>query len=300
LESSRAPTTRMLARLRLAAAAALFSTGGAAIKACTLSSWQIAAFRSVIAAATLLALLPAARRRWSRSTIAVGAAYAATLILFVTANKLTTAANTIFLQYTAPLYILILGPVLLDEHIGRRDLVYMGILAAGLALFFVGIDSPSASAPHPFAGNVVAAAAGISWALTVIGLRAMGRRNEDGAGLAAVVAGNVMAFVVCLPLAVPVQASGLTDWLTLAYLGVFQIGVAYMLLVPAMQHVRALDASLLLLLEPVLNPVWAWLAQGETPSPWSLGGGALILTATACKAWLDVRRQRAALSPAQP
>lgn len=299
MEPFQASTTR-LARLRLAAAAALFSTGGAAIKACALSNWQIACFRSVIAAVTLLALLPAARRRWSGWTIAVGLAYAATLILFVSANKLTTAANAIFLQYTAPLYILILGPLLLDEHIGRRDLVYMGILALGLALFFVGVDSPSTSAPHPLIGNLVAAAAGVSWALTVIGLRAMGRRNEEGAGLAAVVAGNLMAFLVCLPLALPVRSGGVTDWLTLTYLGAFQIGAAYMFLVPAMQHVQALDASLLLLLEPVLNPFWAWLAQGETLGPWSLAGGAVILTATTLKAWLDLRGQRAALAAPQP
>src|SRR3990172_9137079 len=99
-----------MSQLQLLAAAVLFSTGGAAIKACTLSSWQIASFRSVIAAVALFLLLPDARRRWTWRAVAVGAAYAATLMLFVLGNKLTTAANTIFLQSTAPLYILLLGP----------------------------------------------------------------------------------------------------------------------------------------------------------------------------------------------
>ena len=117
-------------RLQLLATALLFSTGGAAIKACGLDSWQVASLRSGIAAAFVLAVVPAARRGWNRKTLAVGACYAATMVLFVTANKLTTAANAIFLQATAPLYILLLGPWLLREPLKRRDLVCM---ACGVA-----------------------------------------------------------------------------------------------------------------------------------------------------------------------
>src|SRR6185436_18210309 len=108
---------RRRARLLLIAAAALFSTGGAAIKATSLTGWQVASFRSAVAAAALAAFLPGARRRWTWGTVAVGAAYAATMVLFVLSNKLTTAANTIFLQSTAPLYLLLLGPWLLHEPI---------------------------------------------------------------------------------------------------------------------------------------------------------------------------------------
>ncbi len=296
-EASSKPTAPITPRLQLVAAAVLFSTGGAAIKACALSSWQIASFRSGIAAITLIALLPATRRRWTPAIIGVGAAYAATLILFVAANKLTTAANSIFLEYTAPLYILLLGPWLLAERIGRRDLAYMGVLAVGMAFFFAGIESPSVSAPHPSLGNLVAVASGVTWALTVVGLRALGRRGENANGLGAVVAGNLIAFLVCLPLALPARGTGAGDWLLVGYLGVFQIGLAYVCVVPAMRHVPALDASLLLLIEPVINPFWAWLGQGETPSAWALAGGAVILTATAGKAWLDLRGQRASRAP---
>src|SRR5579863_7731410 len=127
LETSRART-----RLQLFLAAFLFSTGGAAIKACSLSAWQIASFRSGIAAVCMAILLPEARRSWTWRTFAVGAAYAATLICFVAANKLTTAANAIFLQATAPLYLLALGPLILREKIRRADIVVFAAIAAGI------------------------------------------------------------------------------------------------------------------------------------------------------------------------
>src|SRR4029079_120012 len=130
---------RTAARLRIVAAALLFSTGGAAIKFSSFSSWQLASFRSGIAAVAVLIVLPAARRRWDARIAAVGAIYATTMILFVSANKLTTAANTIFLQITAPLYLLLLGPWLLHESLRRRDLAFMALVGVGLALFFVGM-----------------------------------------------------------------------------------------------------------------------------------------------------------------
>jgi drug/metabolite transporter (DMT)-like permease len=223
--------------------------------------------------------------------VAVGFTYAATLILFVQANKLTTAANTIFLQSTAPLYILLLNPWLLREPVLRRDLILMVALALGLGMFFIGVDRPVATAPNPFQGNILAALSGVSWALTLTGLRWMGRRQDRAAGssAAAVVAGNVIAFLACLPWALPLASHQITDWLILIYLGVFQIGLAYVLLTAAVRHVPALEVSLLLLLEPVLNPLWAWLIHGEKPSVWSLAGGAIILLATTLKTLRDVR-----------
>src|SRR5688500_15647594 len=115
---------RTMARLQVLAAALLFSTGGAAVKATTLTAWQVAGFRSGIAALAVFLLVPAARRGWTWHVVPVGVAYAATLVLFVTANKLTTAANAIFLQASAPLYMLAFGPLLLREpvrQIGRAS-----------------------------------------------------------------------------------------------------------------------------------------------------------------------------------
>ncbi|MEJ2188285.1 MAG: EamA family transporter, partial [Acidobacteriota bacterium] len=108
-------------------------------------------------------------------------AYAATMILYVSANKLTTAANAIFLQSTAPLYILLLGPLLLSERVERRQIPFMMVLAAGLCLFFVGVQPASATAPDPFRGNLLGALAGLSWGLAIMGLRWLGRDREDDA-----------------------------------------------------------------------------------------------------------------------
>ena len=129
-------------RLLLVTAAVLFSTGGAAIKAVTLTAWQVAGFRSGIAAAVLLAAIPEARRGWSWRIVPAAAAYAATLLMFVMANRLTTAANAIFLQSTAPLYVLLLSPLLLHEPIRRADVLYMVAVLAGISLFLIGTSRP--------------------------------------------------------------------------------------------------------------------------------------------------------------
>jgi drug/metabolite transporter (DMT)-like permease len=268
-------------RLAILAAAILFSTGGAAIKATHLTGWQVASFRSGVAAVAVLSMLPAARRGFSRLTATIGLVYAATMILFVLANKLTTAANTIFLQATAPIYLVLLGPWLLKEPIRRRELAFMVALGVGLALFFVGREAGSATAPDPVRGNILAALSGLCWAFAVTGLRFLGKRGgHAGGSSAAVVLGNVYAFLLCLPFALPVASVRATDVAIVVSLGVFQIGLAYVLLNHGLRHVGALEAALLLLAEPVLNPVWAWIVHGERPSSWSLAGGAVIVAAT--------------------
>ena len=241
-----------MSRLLLLVTALLFSTGGAAIKATSLASWQVACFRSGVAALALLILAPGTRAGWSRRLVPVALAYASTLTLFVLANKLTTAANAVFLQSTAPLYLLLLGPLLLHERIRRSDLVLISAVALGMGLFFVGRQPALLTAPNPLHGNVLAAVSGVTWALTVVGLRWLsGRAGASPA--AAVLAGNVMVCVACLPLALPVAHGAWQDAGVILYLGIFQIGLAYACLTRAIRHVPALEASLLLLLEPVLK-----------------------------------------------
>ena len=127
----------------------------------------------------------------------------------------------------------------------------------------------------------------------MMGLRWLGA-GAGGAAAAAVVAGNLMAFAVALPFALPL-AAGPADAAILVYLGVFQIGIAYPLLLRALRHLSAIEASLLLFVEPVLSPVWAFLVHGERPGAWAIAGGALILAATAAKTALDARA-----APASP
>ncbi|MFY9826311.1 MAG: EamA family transporter [Thermoanaerobaculia bacterium] len=297
--------TPLAARLKVLAAAALFSSGGAAIKAVHLAGWQVACFRSVIAGLALLALVREVRRRPNLRVLGVGLAYAATMILFVLSTKLTTAAASIYLQSTAPLYVLLLSPWLLKESVRARDLVYMAALALGLGMFFVGTDPVSATAPNPPLGNLLALGSGLTWALTVMGLRYLGRQAGEESGSwapAAALWGNVFAALACLPmaLALPVLASRPVDWIILGYLGVFQIAIAYLSLLRGLEKVRAFEASLLLLLEPVLNPLWAWLVHGERPGAGSLAGGGVIILATLVKSWVDGREGRGALPEPMP
>ena len=271
------------------AAAALFSTAGAAIKSTTLSSWQVAGLRAAFAAITVFVLLPETRRHLTRRAAAVGLAYAATVILFVQANKLTTAANAIFIQSTSPLYILLLGPWFLKEKIRRRDIAFLFAIAAGVALFFVGLDAPVATAPDPWRGNLIALGSGFACGLMMIGLRWLAR-EERLSSASAVLMGNVMAALSCLPLALPFGSLRSIDLAIVAYLGIFQIGVAYFFLTKAMTHVGALEAALLLFVEPVLSPLWAWLVHGERPGAWPLVGGGVILGATLMLTVIDMRR----------
>jgi len=275
--------SRSGARLKLVGVAALFSTGGAAVKASALGAWQITGFRSGIAAVVLLLALSARRDFWRLRCLGVGVAYAATLTLYVAANKTTTAANAIFLQSTAPLYLLLLGPWLLRERVTRRDLLFAGSLLIGMLSFFAGSEAPQLTAPNPFLGNLYGAACGLTWALTLLGLRWLARDDErDGTHLAggAAIAGNLIAFGVALPFALPVQSVGAIDWGVVAYLGLFQVGLAYVWMAAAIRHVPVVEASLLLLLEPVLNTGLTWWLHGETPAPWSLFGCVVILLAT--------------------
>jgi drug/metabolite transporter, DME family len=277
------------ARLQLAGAALLFSTGGAAIKAAAFTGWQIASLRSGFAALALLLMVPGARRGWTWQAALIGVSYAGCLTLFVLANRLTTAANTIFLQSTAPLYLLILAPWLLKEPVRRRDVGFMLAVAFGLMLFFVGVERPVVTAPDPVRGNVLALVSGFCWALTVLGLRWLTAREGRGSPIAAVTSGNLTAFLVTLPFALPLGAHSITDWSVLLYLGVFQIALAYVLVTSAINHIPALEASVLLLIEPALNPVWAWLVQGEVPGIWAMAGGTIILAATTAKSWTERR-----------
>lgn len=269
----------------------MFSTGGAAIKTDAFSAMQVASIRSGIAAAMLL-LCFRHRARSSLTAAAVGIVYAATLVLFVAATKLTTAASAIFLQSTAPLYVALLGPMLVGERFRARDIGVLAAVVVGLALCLAGGTATTLTAPDPGTGNLLGATCGVTWALTLMGLR-WGARTHPDLAISAVVTGNVFAFLAGAPALWPLAAVPAVEWATLVYLGVFQIGVAYILLTSAMGELPALQVSLLLLLEPALNPLWAWLVRGEAPGVWALVGGIVILAASGTKAFMDAAREEA-------
>lgn len=278
-------------RWQLLGAALLFSTGGVAIKAITLNGWQVASFRSLLAALSLWIFLPNARRGFKRSYLTPAAAYAVMLICFVSGNKFTTSANVIFLQSTAPLYLVFLGPLILKEKVRRADWLTLAVLGFGLSLFFLGEQAPLATAPNPLAGNVLGALSGVMWALVLISLRWMGTREADPqAGMKVVILGNLLAFAACLPMALPVLHSTAADWTMLAYLGSIQVGLAYVLMTRGMRHATALESSIILLAEPAINPIWTAVLLHEIPGPLPLAGGALILGGTLARTAMGSRR----------
>ena len=152
-------------------------------------------------------------------------------------------------------------------------------------MFFLGSQPALATAPDPPRGNIVALFSGLAYALMLAGLRWLGRYPERDAALASVAMGNVLACLAALPLALPVRSVSLADAAVLLYLGAFQIGLAYVCVTRAMRHVTAFEANAVLLLEPALNPVWAWMVHGERPPALALTGGAIILSATLVHTW---------------
>jgi drug/metabolite transporter (DMT)-like permease len=285
------------ARIQALLAAVLFSTGGAGIKIAAFSGLQVSSLRSGIAAIALLLFLRG-RLAWSAQVMWAGAVYAATLTLFVMSTKLTTAANAIFLQATAPLYLLLLGPLVLGERFRRRDIVYLLALAVGMVSCFLGQAPATVTAPDPVTGNALGLLCSLVWALTLMALRYIERdHSRPGVGMTAVAAGNILASVVALPFAWPFPAAAPVEWATVVYLGVCQIGLAYVCLTSAIRHLPALEVSLLLLIEPVLNPAWTWLVRGEHPGTWTIVGGALIVAATAARHVSEVRLRRQRPTP---
>ncbi len=271
-------------RLYLLGAAALWSTAGAAIKLSHLDAFQLSSGRSLIAAVVLFLIFPESRRRPNLRMLAVAAAYAATVVLFIFANKLTTSANAIFLQDTAPLYLLLLSPLLLRERPSRGELAAVPIFLLGLSLFF--LDQLS---PGQFQGNLVALGSGVAFALTILGMRAASTE-----GSAILFWGNLIAGFGLLTPALSGPSPTLMDTGLLAFLGIFQLGLGYAFFQRGLRDVPAVEASLLVLLEPVLNPVWAFVFAGEQPGPWALVGGSIILLATSWRTVVGVRGTGAA------
>ncbi|MYB18494.1 MAG: EamA family transporter [Holophagales bacterium] len=302
-------TIRSAAALQAVVAGILFSTGGAAVKATELDAWQVAGTRSLIAAVVLLVAIPAARRwagggngasrlaaafGWWRSpgrrralllTVGTGCCYCLTLVLFVHAAKRTTAAETIFLQSTAPLFVLLLSPLLLRERPSGRQLLLVPLFGAGLVMALYGGADAAASAPDPRTGNVLAVFCGLAYGLTLIGLRAAGRPRPEGRsasapGIAAAACGNVIVCLACLPAMFPFGSVEPADLVVVVYLGLFQVALAYVFVTRAARALQAPVLALLLLLEPALTPFWAMWFHGEQPHLLTWLGGAVIAAAT--------------------
>lgn len=268
--------THRTAVLLLLVAAVLWSLGGVLIKSVEWPSMAKAGARSLIAAGILWAWLRTPKFTWSATQLGAAIAYALTVSTFVIANDLTTAANAIFLQYTAPVYVAVLGPFLLKERTRGSDWVFIAVALAGVALFFRDQFSREG-----LTGMLVALASGMSFATLVILLR----KESGGSPASALLLGNLLTAVAGLPFAFghPLPAPQMAIIVTL---GVVQLGLPYVLYSIAVKRVTALEAILILMVEPILNPLWVALARREVPGPWSLAGGALVLGAVLLREYL--------------
>ncbi|MBK8182800.1 MAG: DMT family transporter [Candidatus Competibacteraceae bacterium] len=262
--------------LMLLGAALLWSLGGLLIKWVDWNPLAIAGMRSLIGAA-VMALVFRKELRFSGSFEQIGAAiaYAGTVVLFVVANKLTTAANAILLQYTAPVYVALFSPWFLGERTQRNDWLSLAVILLGMLLFFG--DELSF---HGYLGNGVALLSGFCFGWLTLFLR----RHRHESSIPALVLGNLLAALIGMPFMFQSMPDA-TGWIGLLLLGVVQLGVPYVLYSFALRQVRAVEGILIPMIEPVLNPVWVFLLLDETPGPMALVGGAIILGAVLFRAW---------------
>ncbi|MBC8059650.1 MAG: DMT family transporter [Clostridiaceae bacterium] len=260
--------------------AILWSLGGVLIKSIEWNPVAIAGMRSIIAAIVLLIVIKKPKLTWSFAQIGAAVAYSGTVILFVMANKITTAANAILLQYTAPIYVALFGAWFLKEKAKFFDWLIIFTVFGGMALFF--LDHLNGNG---VLGNIVAVGSGVCFGFFAIFMR----MQKDGSPIESVLLGNILTAVIAIPFMFksPPNTQG---WIYLLIMGVVQLGIPYILYSMAIKHVTALEAILIPVIEPILNPVWVFLMIGETPGPWAILGGAIVIIAVTLRCGLATFR----------
>ena len=264
---------RVSAIILLAVAAIMWSLGGLLIKSVNAHPLAISGIRSAISCLIILLYVKKPKFNWSFPQIAAGITYASMVILFVAANKFTTAANAILLQYTAPIFVALLSAWILKEKPKTIDWIAIVVVFGGMVLFFIdSIDT------RGMTGNIFALLSGVSYALFTIFMR----MQKDGSPVESVIIGNAITAITGLPFlfsAIP-DSKG---WLALVILGVIQLGIPYILYSNAIKNATALEASLITMIEPILNPIWVILVIGEIPGLFSIIGGIIVIIAVAVR-----------------
>lgn len=268
------------AQLAVLATAIIWSSGGVAVKLADTSPMALTGWRCIFCALLFLVvyrkekLLTFSKDQW------LGAlAYAAMAFCFSAATKLTTAANAILLQYTAPVFVAILAGWLLNEKTQRKDWLTVLAVAVGVAVFF--FDKASGGT---LVGNMFGLLNGLTYALFII----YTRRQKEGNPAGSIFLGNIIAFAVSLPALIeaPLTVSGVAGG---AYMGLIYGGVAYVLYTSAIRRVSALTVVLIATVEPVLNPVWVFFTVGEVPGVNSILGGGIVIGAVLVRSLLTLR-----------
>ncbi len=276
----RAWPTRSRGLALVALAAALWSSSGLFIKILPQGAATLAFWRSLVAAFAIAAIRHLQGRnpslRATRLELLGALCYSGVLICFVAATKLTTAANAIFLQFTAPIYLLILEPLALGTRLERRDVLTLVACLGGMALFFR--DGLGGGA---WLGNLLGIASGICLACVSLLIKAQRSRDASRDPAQIVLLGNVLVALLCAPWAFPAMGFSPAHAAALAYLGIFQIGIAYLLFTSGLRLVSATAAMITSILEAVLNPVWVFLGTGERPSGSAMAGAAVVVAVLA-------------------
>ncbi|HSO11464.1 MAG TPA: EamA family transporter [Anaerolineales bacterium] len=260
-------TERRKAILFLILAAILWSTAGVFVKALDWQPMSILAGRGIFTSIVFLLYMRRLPTKWTRWMLLAAGMSILTQFLFVTSTKLTTAANSIFLQYTAPIYVVLLAYWLLREKPSRTDWISMVIIFLGLILFFGDKLSPTG-----FYGNILAVLSGVTSAIMMVSFRA----QKDGWPEDSILIASVIMAVTGFP-SILKESWTITNWSIIAYLGIFQIGLAFILFTKSIKHIPALEANLIGTLEPVFNPVWVYLFLGESMGKFALLGGLVVL-----------------------
>jgi drug/metabolite transporter (DMT)-like permease len=264
--------------------ALLWSLGGVLVKSMAWPPLAVAGGRSFFAAAFLLLLVRPRRLTLTPLTLATAVCHAGCGVCLVVATKLTTAANAILLQYTCPIWVALFGAWILRERPTRADWIAIAATLAGTSLFF----ADELTLNHLW-GNLIGLVSGVFFGFVAILLRK--QKDKDAAPVDSVILGTLLGGIVCMPALAAAPALSWHGWLTLASLGAVQLGLSYFLYAHAIRHVSALEAVLIPVIEPILNPVWVMLVIGEKPGRWAMLGGAIVLTTSVLRAWVALTRK---------
>lgn len=277
---------RSKAIIYLTLTAILWSLGGVLIKSVKWNPIAIAGARSAISSLVILAYIRKPKFTWSLDQILATIFYAGTVILFVTANKLTTAANAILLQYGAPIYVAILGSIILKEKTTLADWITIGLVIFGMFLFF--LDELK---PGNLFGNIIAILSGVAFALYIIFMR----KQKDESPIESTFLGNILTAIIGLPFILSSSPETRSSWIGIVLLGTVQLGLSYILYSIAIKDVTALEAILIPVIEPILNPIWVFLAMGEAPSKFAFIGGTIILLSVTLRYTIPIIKKRKGL-----
>lgn len=259
---------RSLALLFLVLTAILWSSGGLLIKLVSLNPIAIAGLRSIIAALLILCFIKKPDIKFTPIKLAAAFMYAATVISFVCATKMTTAANAIIIQYTAPIYVVIFGALFFKEKVKWYDIVTIIVILGGMVLFFLDKLSPGG-----LMGNLIAAFSGITFAFTALLLKL----QKDDSPLDRIFWGNILTAIISIPFIFQTMPDT-KSLIGIGLLGVFQLGISYILFSLAIKNVSALEAVLIPMIEPILNPIWVAIFLNEIPGVYSIIGGFVVVS----------------------